>query len=309
MNRPLGFLIIAGLAMTTASANFLAIDSSNDRVLMLDRQTGAVLRNDFIVNTPEIDFGTPKGIVDTGTGEIWISNQIRNFVARFDYGGNFIGKIGGDSTSGLSNLRGLRRVGNEIWLTNSGTANGAPGPSIIRFSLTGERLGHFATVGSPFDVLPISATEVLISSSTSNTIERYSIETGQNLGTFSQTPFSFPQQMHLDGDGILVATFSLSGQVQRGVVRLNMDGTLDEWVVTGPAGRGVYRLGNGDAVFTDGLGVAAVDPNGQIYDLAAGFSAQYITETFAPVPEPATMIALGAGAGLLAWRRRRSPKH
>ena len=77
-------------------------------------------------------------------------------------------------------------VEDEVWVTNAGTNNGAPGESLVRFDFQGNPLGDFATVGASFDVLN-TGNEVYISYIGNETrIERRDLQ-GNILGDLVPT--------------------------------------------------------------------------------------------------------------------------
>src|SRR5690606_39736386 len=68
----------------------------------------------FIDLTP-LDPGTPKALIQVGE-EIWISDQFRDRIDRFDLDGIHLGAI----TGGMDNIKGMELVnGSEVWLTRS----------------------------------------------------------------------------------------------------------------------------------------------------------------------------------------------
>src|SRR5690606_30928099 len=96
---------------------------------------------------------TPKGIAQVGE-EIWITDQVKNVIYRYDLEANFLSQISGD----MANIRGLRLINNsEVWVTNAANSGSTPSNSIVQLDTDGNHLGHFTTDGrSPFDVLDMN---------------------------------------------------------------------------------------------------------------------------------------------------------
>ena len=118
--------------------------TNNKRVVLLDIYDGSLVIDNFI-NLEATGAGTPKDVLQVGD-EIWVCDQVGDRIDRFDISGNHLGVIG--AGGGLDNVRGMGIVGDEVWLSNAGTANGAPGNATIRISFDGEILDHFLVDGS-----------------------------------------------------------------------------------------------------------------------------------------------------------------
>lgn len=269
-------------------------DSVNNRMVLFDPESGALVDDDWF----PLQAGTPIHVVQVG-GELWVSEQIGDRVARFDLDGAFLGQIGGGPTGGLDNIRGMAIVGDEVWLTNAGTANGAPGAALVRISQTGTVLGSIgtaATSSSPFAIL-VREDDVLVANSNANDdIHRYD-DAGASLGTFhNTTALNFAQQMAIAGNGdVLAAGFSSNT-----VVRL--DAATGALLSSFPAsgGRGVYQLANGNILWSNASGV-------HVYDVASQTSTQVYTgggrhfgEVLLPVTVDDTIFADGFEGALQA---------
>lgn len=275
-----------------AQQQIAVIQGSNVR--LLDFQTGDVVNPNFItINNP----GTPKAIIQVGN-EIWITHQIGDRIDRHDLNGNFISSISG----GLDNIRGLGIVnGTEVWVTNAGTQNGAPGDAIVKFDFAGNNLGFFLTAPqstSPFDVVDNKNGEVFISYSSSNNIERRDYN-GNFLGNLVPTGVvSFIQQLSLSSNNTLLAgVFSnntASGNPQ-GVYRFSTGNGTIQNSYSQSGVRGVIELGNGNILFSNGTGIFRIDVNSSTSSSLSSGSAQYfalVTLVNCTTPDTPTGVAL-----------------
>lgn len=310
MNSPLvskrGILALLGAAMlwlggalATAQAQVLAMpDSTNNRLVLFDPFNGALINSDFFA----LAGGTPLHAIEVGN-EIWVSEQIGDRISRWSMSGSFLGQIGGAVPGGgLDNIRGMALVGSTVYVSNSGTANGAPGAALVMFGTDGTPMGNFATpqASSPFAVLPFGGGLLVASSNANDDIHRYSLG-GSSLGTFhNSTTLNFAQQMAVAPNGdILAAGFSSNN-----VVRLDPStgSVLGSFAASGA--RGLAQLGNGNILWTSSGGAF-------IYDVALNQSVQVYTGggrhlgLITAIPEPGTWALWLFGlAGLAAWRTR-----
>src|SRR5690554_2915881 len=128
-------------------------------VVSLDVATGAVIDPQAIDMTA-LNTSTPKAVKQIDD-EIWVTDQIADAIYRFDEDGNHLGTISG----GIDNIKGLDLIDNsEVWVTNAGSANGAPGDALVRLDTDGNTLGFYPTgTNSSFDVLDVGNNEVFIS--------------------------------------------------------------------------------------------------------------------------------------------------
>lgn len=309
MNRALTVFALVGMAASIASAQtrtdpnctLMVPDSTNDRVMLFDSFDGSLITDNFIDMTPQ-GAETPINAVQVGS-EIWVSDQIADAVFRYSLDGStHLGTISG----GLDNIRGFEVIGNTVYLTNSGTNNGAPGDGIVTIDVpTASINGFFASgdsgAGDPFDVLGYFG-NLLINDIAGEDIDVF--DTGGNFqSVFVDSDgingIDFPEQMNLTSTGnVLVGGFSSPA----GIYEYDSEGTLLNYYDVGTAVRGVFELGNGNIMFTDGDGVHVLDTNtGLVTDSITGVSARFI-ECVIPAPSGAALLGL---AGLAAFRRRR----
>ncbi len=293
------FALLLGSA--AAQAQVLAMpDSTNNRLVTFSATDGSLLNAELFA----LAGGTPVHALGVGN-EIWVSEQIGDRVSRWGADGSFLGQIGGGATGGLDNVRGMGLVGNTVFITNAGAANGAPGAAVVMVSTSGAAMGSFATATtapSPFGVLAYQGGLLVSSSSANDDIHRYSLA-GAPLGTFHNTAtLNFAEQMVYASNGdILVAGFSSNN-----IVRLSAasGAVLTTYVAAGA--RGVAQLGNGNVMWTSGAGAFVLNTSTGASTQVYSGGGRYL-ELITVVPEPATVL-LWAG-GLLAVagavRRRR----
>lgn len=288
---------LLGLFSLQAQERIAVIQSPN--VVLLDPNNGAIINPSFIT----LDAGTAKDLLQV-ENEIWISYQIGDKIERYDLDGNLLSTIEG----GLDNIKGMALINeSEVWLTNAGTQNGAPGDAIIRFDLDGNNLGFFLTDGiSSFDIVDNGDGEVYISyiGTSTSKIERRDYD-GNVLGNILEPGVvNFIQQIEIEEPGvILAAVFSIiSGGNQNGLYRFSeTDGSILDFWNEGNL-RGVAKLGNGEILWTSAAGVHSLDPATGISTLISGGSGQFFgrlnldgcTAPPAPTGEPEQAFAEGA---------------
>lgn len=327
INSLAGLSLAFSLGATHAQQVLLAVDTQANRILQLSPQTGAVLNANFIVDANSAvtyDFQTLRAAIQVGQ-QIWVSDQSPNInsIYRFDLGGAYLGKIGGNvANGGLSNVRGMRVIGDTVFVVNQGTANAAPGPALIRFDFNGNNLGSFATsalggtVGlSPWDVVPYNG-RLLVSDGTSRGLQQYNLD-GSYFGAFTSTQINnIPQQMFVRANGnVLMSAQGSTPAGSFGLYELGTGGAvLRQWTNTPGLGvRGVYELGNGQFLISEagGLsttrGLGTIDPAGPSntsnFTLIQGsFNGGWLS--VAVIPEPSAALLMAAGLGFV-WLRRR----
>jgi uncharacterized protein (TIGR03382 family) len=282
----------AAVGVAQGQTYVMGVASTNDAVHLFDATTGALFQQNFI-DLSAVGATTPKHALQVGN-QIWVSDQIRDRIFRFDLSGSFIGEIGG----ALDNIKGMEVVGNQVWVTNAGSNNGATGNSIVFIDSTSYAItGSVATNGSLFDLINYNG-QILAGNINNESLEVYDLS-GNLVSTFASSDgisgIDFPQQLFVRGNGnVLAAGFSTpSGVFEYDVFgnSLGIVAGLDR----GP--RGVLELLNGDVMWTTGTGFFVGET-----EVLGGSSGQYLS--FVVIPAPGAMALLGMG-GLVAVRRRR----
>jgi hypothetical protein len=268
-------------------------DSTNNRLVHFDPFDGSVLNS----NVFALAGGTPVHAIEVN-GEVWVSEQIGDRVSRWSMTGTALGAISG----ALDNIRGMEKLGGRVYVTNAGTANGAPGGALRIFDFSGADLGFFATTpqsSSPFSALAFQGDLLVGNVNANDDIHRWTTG-GASVGTFhNSTALNFVEQMDYALNGnILAGGFSSNNVVWIDPATGNI---VNSFAASGA--RGVYQLGNGNILWSNGSGAHVYNVNTGASTLVYSGGGRF----FSLVPEPGTMVALGAGlAALLARRRRRA---
>ena len=289
-------LLASWLPAEVSAQNVLIMpDNVNNRLVAFNPVNGAVLNSNMFA----LGGGTPIHAIQVGN-EIWVSEQIGDRVSRWDFSGNFLGAI-----TGLDNVRGMALVGNTVYVTNAGTANGAPGNAVVMYSTTGTLMGSFNTTAfapSPFAVLGHQGGLLVASSSANDDIHRFTL-TGTSVGTFhNSASLNFVEQLAFASNGtILAAGFSSNNIV---FLDPNNGNILNSFTASGA--RGVFQLGNGNILWTSGLGTFVYDVGTNTSTLVYSGGGRFIG--MANIPEPSTVAIFGTGALLLGFRALRSKK-
>ncbi|MDA0719057.1 MAG: T9SS type A sorting domain-containing protein [Bacteroidetes bacterium] len=284
----LSLLVIITVFQAKSQEVIAVINEPN--VVLLDPFDGSVLNSAFIDLTP-LNQGQPKDITQVGE-EIWITDQTADRIDRFDLTGTFLSTI----NTGLDNIKGLAIIGSEVWVTNAGTNNGAPGSAIVRLDFQGNALGNFPTVGSSFDILDVGNNEVYIAYIGNDTrIERRDYQ-GNLLGDLVQTGVvTFIQQMALspNNNTVFAAVFSNNGANIAGLYEFSRaDGSIVDFWQEGSL-RGVMPLGNGQMLLSAGTnyGVKILDPTSGNTTQLWPESSQYFSKlNLSPCNTPPTPV-------------------
>jgi hypothetical protein len=205
---------------------------------------------DFLGCLCYIGTGTPINAVQGPDNNIYVSYQTADAVNMYDTSGTFLG-VYASSANGLDNVRGVDFRDGHLFITN-----GSSGTKTIEMS--GPNTVHriFIQDGSdPFDIffLPNGKSLLADIAGSSDNVRIYDTNGVYLRNIFS---ISFPEQIQEDlahDDRFLVAGFS-TNNIQ------NFDTTgmiYRTWPLS--SARGVYRLGNGNILGTNGTAVYEID--------------------------------------------------
>lgn len=287
-------------AIAQAGGVLMVPESSNDQVMTFDAFDGSLINMNFIDLTSQTGGArTPINAVPVGN-EIWVTDQLNDNISRWSGAGAFLGHIGG----AMDNIRGLHVNGNTAYVANSGSNNGAPGEGVVTIDIGSQSISGSFTVGDdnsgdPFDIIDFG-NGLLINDIDGEDLELHDLA-GAYLSNFHDsdglTGIDFPQQMARGLTGsVLASGFSLPA----GIYEYDGNGNQINYYDVGTGLRGIYQLGNGNIMFTDGAGVHIYDiGNDSVSDVVTGVSARYIEL----IPEPASLSLLALGA-LVGLRRR-----
>ena len=294
--------LIAAMAGTASAQQYIMMpDSTADAIMLFDPFDGSLVDANYIDLTTSGIASTPVNANVVGN-QIWVSDQLGDGIMRFDMAGNHLGNIVG----GMDNIRGFEVVGNTVYVSNSGSNNGAPGDAVITIdvgtmSITGNFTVGAAKNGDPFDVLAFQ-NGFLINDIAGENIEYHDLSGGW-VSNFHDSDgvsgIDFPEQMNmsLDGQSVFSAGFSSPS----GIYEYDLAGNQINYYAVGSGLRGVMELGNGNIMFCDGNGVHVLNTStGGVSDIVAA-SGRYFEVL---VPAPSTLALIGFG-GMITARRRR----
>ncbi len=289
--RKLHVIAVGATALLAGSAfaQYLAIpDSTSDTVGMYDPFDGTYLG--VVIDGSSL-FSTPINAVLGPDNLIYVSDQVKDSVFRFDMAGTFV-DVFADATDGLNNIRGIDFYDGKLFVTSGDDY-------VATFDGPHNRVADFINDGTdPFDILFLDDGSALLSDiqGTTDNVRLYNPDGTLNTVLFE---VSFPEQVQID-TSLPGAFLSIAFSGDQ-VTDFDLDGTIsNSWFFN--SGRGVYRLGNGNLLLTAGDGVWEMDPaTGTLLENenpgASGRFIEYI------VPAPSTLALFGLGC--LAVRRRR----
>ncbi|MEM9265564.1 MAG: hypothetical protein AAGA46_08580 [Cyanobacteria bacterium P01_F01_bin.13] len=265
--------------MAKAQSFLMIPDSIRDRILLFNPTDGSLIDDNFIDGSIATGLGifrTPINAIQVDR-EIWVSDQVADAIFRFDLGGNYLGIVNdanNDGTpDGLDNIRGIEFANGLVYVSNSGTNNGAPGDGevVVVFDAAGNNLGFFDT-GNPYDIRAYNGS-LLISdinseSSGGEDIDRYTLDGIDSRfdGTFVEsdgvTGIDFSQQITVrqSNANLLVSGFSAPGGIYEYDAAGNQVDLLNAEDGFADRLRAAYELANGNIIWSGGDGVIVTDP-------------------------------------------------
>ncbi|MEO6694152.1 MAG: hypothetical protein ABIY50_09900 [Ignavibacteria bacterium] len=254
-------------------------ESSNDRVYLFNEANGDLIDTAFIPFTrPQLQ--TPKHALQHYSGsDIIVSDQLSDVVQRFDATGSYT-NVYAPVGATFDNLRGIafRTGSNNLLVTIGG---GTYNNTIQQCDPSGNYLGTFipvntAQMSSPFDILQRQNDILIANFATTNRIGRFDLN-GTFLNSFyTGSSFGLTQQLHRLPNGLIAAS---AFGTPSGVAILDSNGTFIK-LLTGVTGnRGIYLLGNGNYLTTNGAGAHEIDSStgALIRTVVGGNSFQYIS--------------------------------
>jgi hypothetical protein len=284
-----------------ATKLLLVPDWTADNVLSFDPQTGDLINSNYIPSSPG-NLASPKQArINTG-GFVTVSDQITDLVQKYDTLGAYLGLLapaGGVNTALLDNIRGhnYRDNGNLIVCVGSGGNQN----SVAEFDPAGNYIGQFITtalggLNSPFDIL-IRANDLMVTGSSSDAAHRYTL-TGTYISDFV-TGIQFPQQIvQLSGGRVAIAIFSSPS----GLGIYDSSGTQISFFTAVTGLRGVYQLGSGNYLVSNGTGVHEISSTdgSLIRTVVASSNCQYINlADYAIIPVELTSFTASASENIV----------
>lgn len=232
---------------------------TNDKVYAFDSQTGDLIDPDFIPSTPTT-LQSPRHAFESPWGTIMVADQISDAVQEFDTSGVFIrtyAPAGGPNPSILDNIRGVFFKPDRKLLVTVGS--GANQNTVQQFDTGGVPMGAFIPVGnlnSPFYIIKRNSEYLIANSSAPNDVQKYDLN-GVFISNFIvSASLTFPQQIiRLQNGNLVIAGFSSPS----GLVFFDSTGTYLNTFTGVTGNRGVYKLGNGNYLTTNGTGVHEID--------------------------------------------------
>lgn len=264
-------------------------ESSTDQVMAFDPQTGDLIDAAFIPSASTW-LNTPIEAQQTPWNTIVVSDQLGDAVEEFDTAGvhlRLFAPAGGVNTAILDNMRGIA-FSPDGYLDVS-VGGGTNDDAIARFDTAGAYTGNLVANGaggmdSPFDVWYRSS-DILVPAINSDNIVRYDTA-GSFLNEFAPVD-NFPEQVVEFPDG-RVAVGNFSGSAGD-VVVFNANGGFIKAINPPTLGgiRGVWMLGSGNLLITNGGGVHEIDTAGnEIRTVIGSVSARFVSPYSVGGPPP-----------------------
>jgi hypothetical protein len=278
MRKLLSLSAAALLSQAAGAQQLMVVNNTTDDIMLVDAFDGTLINPTFI--DLNLGMGAAPGTViqaiDSGTGEIWISDQTADIVT--------------DGATMARPTRGIRPgLGQHPWdpqglqpnlLCNAGTGGGAYGNALLEYDLAFNFVAAHAFPGSPFGIITHNG-ELLVSDITNDTFVRMDPANGSVLGILHDSDgingVDFPGQLSKDAAGHIY-TASLVTPVGG----FEYDGTgmqLAYYDSTGVAStaQGIHPLGNGNFLLGAGNGLFLYDRTTSTYNLLVSGDNNYIS--------------------------------
>jgi len=279
----------------------LGVDSNSNSAHLFNPVDGSLVQTNYL-EWGNLGEGSSTAIHALQVNnQIWVSDQVRDVIYRFNLSGSHLGTIG---NLGLDNIRGMELVGNTVWVANTGSQNDAPGNAIVFIDADSANItGSAATSVGIWDFVNYQG-KVLVSNSTNHELHFFNTDGTFDSVFHSPTPpgLRFPQQLYVrDNGNVLAAGFSNAGGNITGVFEFDSSGnSLGVIAAEGFGPRGVFELGNGQIMWTNGAG----------FQIGADLSQQVLAGqgrflTLVNIPEPGAGLLLLIGSLLGLTRRQK----
>jgi hypothetical protein len=294
-------LACAATVLMSASASaqeLLAVDSTNDRIMLLSAVDGSLLNASFI--NLASGGGTPPGLpiqaISNGAGEIWVSDQTADVIYRWSADGStYLGQFG----TTRDNIRGIHIDFGRLWVCNAGTAGGSFGNAVKEYDLAFNLIAGHPYSGSPFGIASLNG-ELIVTDSTNDRLVRVKPATGLEVGVLHDSDgvsgVDFPGQLNKTQAGNMV-TVGLIAPV--GIFEYSPAGVELNYFATPTSGgpttpQGVHELLNGNFVVGAGNGLWLYNRTTGVWStIVTAIDANYISPRSGFVAPPSAYCTAG----------------
>lgn len=249
-----------------ADSVLLIPNSTDDEVCMYDCYNGKYLGTLIVDDTMgNYNLSTPINAIQGPDDNIYLSDQVSDAIFVFDSTGAYV-RTYADTSDGLNNVRGIDFYNGHLFVTSGDDY-------VAEFDGPHSFVRYFIQDGSnPFDILFLKDGRSIYCDiqGSSDNVRLYDTSGVLIRELFS---VSFPEQVQVD---IAVNGGFLNNAFSAGLIS---EFTLDtvQNTFSFSSGRGIYRLGNGNLLATNGDGVFELDSaTGTIIEQEDTCSARFI---------------------------------